>query len=204
MAMETGNYLASMLRNPAMLSTHYHFFELWAIYRLRQGQAFRIKPLGSQTGESPDSRAFSNSLLPLNAAGALALPKADVTSVINAADNEDVAQYKDNQRLIMRAGFPAIDTVEDKWVFSNATTNMSHGLLVQGDRPDSGLIPLVEAMTKALGIDPPRAVVFLWLVEPSKFQHFPIQAHKIPAGKPIPFNIFQYAVEIPLPGLENL
>jgi hypothetical protein len=55
---------------------------------------------------------------------------------------------------VIRAGFPAIDTVEDTWVFTNATTNVSHGLLIQGETADSGLLPLVKSMAAAVKESP--------------------------------------------------
>jgi hypothetical protein len=172
-ATEIGAYLASMLRNPAMLSTHYHFFELWAIYQLRQGKAFPIRELGSQTEASEKLRDLAKGLLPLKD-GDIYFPKAEVTPVVNAADNETVLHYQRGQRLIMHAGFPAIDTVENTWLFANASTNVAEGLLVQGEKTDSGLLPLVNLMTAALNVKPPRAVAFLWLTNRATFPRFPL------------------------------
>jgi hypothetical protein len=200
MAAETGSYLAAMLRNPAMLSTHYHFFELWAIYQLRQDKPLKIKELGSYTQVSPESNSFAKKLLPLTDRSELLFPKAGDTVAINAADNEDVQKYIGGQRLIMRAGFLAIDTVENTWMFTKATTNMSHGLFVQGENDDSGLIHLVNSMSEALGEKPSIAVAFLWLVNRSNFSLFPLQAHKNTKNENFPFGIIQYAVEIPDPG----
>jgi hypothetical protein len=137
MTTEVGSYLASMLRNPAMLSTHYHIFELWAIYQLRQGKALPIRDLTPQTKETEASRelcSVAKSFLTTEWK-TVRFPSDAATLAVNAADHEHVQKYRRGLRLIMRAGFPAIDTVEDTWVFTNATTTCHMAFLYRVKRP---------------------------------------------------------------------